>query len=472
MNRILPLVKKDLTHLWPQIVIFWVLMAIAAFFDFPGAVDGRSYVFIVRLLAMLSPLACWSLVIAVIHEECVIGDRQYWLTRPFTWRHLLGAKLLVVACATNLPLFLLQSASFLYWHLSPVTYFSDLLWRQVFFTAFFILPPAALGAITRNLGQAVAAVLGSLVLFVMFGSIELALSGGGSQGAGETGWIRACALAVIVIAGSTGILIIQYARRGAWLGRIVFAVTALSALVLVHFFTWERAFAIQSRLSTASISPSALRISFDPNGTSQPEIEMFQFGDGVNLAIPIRVAGLPNGAFLQINRLALHFAGQPLSLPVRGVPNAARRTLTVYLTATDFAKCKDVTGELRGALDLTLFVPAPSPGGWVSSKEGLVTAMPHTVLINRWASPRLMFDSPPGETAAPFPTSPWFDPVFRTWIPGDLDRDFDTFRPVAWFRRTIDFPSIRLSDYVVRPPVPHVEMFHPAPKTSAPSNHP
>ena len=99
------------------------------------------------------PLACWNLIIAVIHEEKLPGDRQYWLTRPYSWKDLLAAKALFVAAFINLPLFVWHVGAFAAVGVPLGEHLPALLWRQLFFSAFYILPVAALAAITRSLGQ-------------------------------------------------------------------------------------------------------------------------------------------------------------------------------------------------------------------------------------------------------------------------------------------------------------------------------
>ena len=48
------------------------------------------------VLRLLEPVACWVLVISLIHQERLIGHEQYWLTRPYSWRDLVASKALFV----------------------------------------------------------------------------------------------------------------------------------------------------------------------------------------------------------------------------------------------------------------------------------------------------------------------------------------------------------------------------------------
>src|SRR5256885_7885270 len=48
------------------------------------------------LVMILLPLAWWTLIARVIHDEVLPGDNQFWITRPYSWKSLLGAKALFI----------------------------------------------------------------------------------------------------------------------------------------------------------------------------------------------------------------------------------------------------------------------------------------------------------------------------------------------------------------------------------------
>ena len=50
-------------------------------------------------------LAFWAFLCArLIQAEPIPGDRQFWITRPYEWSSLLGAKLLFVVVCIGIPL--------------------------------------------------------------------------------------------------------------------------------------------------------------------------------------------------------------------------------------------------------------------------------------------------------------------------------------------------------------------------------
>src|ERR1035438_7151012 len=137
MTRILQIFRKDIRHLWPQAAASLILMALAAILD-PTYINGRQKSLSYSLLVGFAlPLACWNLIIAAIHEEKLPGDRQYWLTRPYFWKELLTAKALFVLVFINLPLLVWHFGAFAAVGIPLGEHLPALLWRQLFFSAFY-----------------------------------------------------------------------------------------------------------------------------------------------------------------------------------------------------------------------------------------------------------------------------------------------------------------------------------------------
>jgi len=87
MKRILGIFRKDVRHLWPQALLFWAVLGI------PAAMHHLvNWLSADRMALLLQPLACWLLVVSVIHGETLVGHQQYWLTRPYSRKHLMAAK--------------------------------------------------------------------------------------------------------------------------------------------------------------------------------------------------------------------------------------------------------------------------------------------------------------------------------------------------------------------------------------------
>ena len=122
MKQILRIFVKDARHQW-----FEILIPIAVIFS-PGvhlslSVADRSDVGwqpigllpfvgsvgdLPSLLVLLVPLSWWLLISPLVHAEKLVGDRQFWITRPYEWKKLLAAKVLFLIVFLYIPLLLAQ----------------------------------------------------------------------------------------------------------------------------------------------------------------------------------------------------------------------------------------------------------------------------------------------------------------------------------------------------------------------------
>ena len=96
MNQIITIFKKDARHLWPEILVSLVLTA-ALVRIYPYTWAPRDYISIplqqvAVALLFLVPMSWWILITRLIQSESLVGDRQFWLTRPYEWKKLLAAK--------------------------------------------------------------------------------------------------------------------------------------------------------------------------------------------------------------------------------------------------------------------------------------------------------------------------------------------------------------------------------------------
>ena len=127
MKQVLHIFAKDARHHWGEIFLCLVITAAFAWIypsQWLGATtiwSGRHYgqyessysPYIVEILARvlmgLVPVSWWLLITNLVHDERLVGDRQFWLTRPYEWKKLLAAKLLFLLAFLCLPLLFAQS---------------------------------------------------------------------------------------------------------------------------------------------------------------------------------------------------------------------------------------------------------------------------------------------------------------------------------------------------------------------------
>src|SRR5262249_3401986 len=155
-------------------------------------------------LTLLLSLA-WACVVALaVLEEPLVGDRNFWTTRPYHWPSLLGAKLLFALTAIHLPLlaadvFVLSARGF-----APAAYLGYLLWKQLLLFGALTLPAIALATLVRSFTQ--------FVLAVFAIAAGVAILNGGFQTWPEpfTPDVRHMLVRIVLAAAATAVLLVEY----------------------------------------------------------------------------------------------------------------------------------------------------------------------------------------------------------------------------------------------------------------------
>jgi hypothetical protein len=156
---------KDLRRHWREVASFLAVTAGWAWQQaHPGMwtwPDGKT------VLPILFFLLWFFIVVRVIHGELLVGDREFWMTRPYEWDALLMAKAIFLVLALNVPLLAMQAYLLIAADLPfSLAWIRGLFFLQLLFALFFTLPAAALAAVTESLVQWIAAAAG-LGIFAM-----------------------------------------------------------------------------------------------------------------------------------------------------------------------------------------------------------------------------------------------------------------------------------------------------------------
>jgi hypothetical protein len=244
MKMTLHIFVKDVRHLWREIAVSLALV-VAYGWSVPrewmnpdralatGAVGLAFFVnraeFWAGLLPFLLPSAWLLAVIRAIQADSLVGDRQFWVTRPYEWRHLLAAKFLFIVALVNLPMLILDL--YLLWRagFAPGHHLAGLLRMQLLMSFGLFLPAAVLATITATVAQFLLAVL--LILVCKVGTDLLSQEIGFSH-LTSTGMVPD----ILVMATFLAITGLQFARRRTLLSRWLL-LGLMAALALVARFT-------------------------------------------------------------------------------------------------------------------------------------------------------------------------------------------------------------------------------------------
>ena len=113
VDQIVHIFRKDIRRHWREIALSLATLAAFAWNEpslwWPQRVDEYPARLIFSGWYTPMVLIGWSLLIVrVVQEEPLVGDRQFWVTRPYDWEKLLTAKALFLVVFVNLPLFIVQ----------------------------------------------------------------------------------------------------------------------------------------------------------------------------------------------------------------------------------------------------------------------------------------------------------------------------------------------------------------------------
>ena len=205
MRQTLHIFKKDVRHLWFEIAVAITLVAAFAFTGARRALwlldPATNRIAAWTLVMILLPLAWWTLIARVIHDEAMPGDSQFWITRPYSWKSLLGAKALFILAFISLPMWLADGVIVRAYGLPLGAELPGLLWSQVLLAIVFVLPIVALSAVTTGFVQLIFAILTPCVIALAFAIVAPEVVLGGFFG-GFVGTLLA-----IPIAGSIQVIV-------------------------------------------------------------------------------------------------------------------------------------------------------------------------------------------------------------------------------------------------------------------------
>src|SRR5215467_2139358 len=163
MDQILHIFKKDIRRHWPEILISLALLTLytnRALHPWTNLLDSyllsRSFYFFVVTGEYIAPVLIifWLfLVIRVVQGESLVGDRQWWITKPYVWWQLLLAKLLFVVVFICVPLFHVQLVLLLYFKFPVLGNILPLLSMQLSLLLILICFCVLLASPTKNLAQ-------------------------------------------------------------------------------------------------------------------------------------------------------------------------------------------------------------------------------------------------------------------------------------------------------------------------------
>jgi hypothetical protein len=274
MKQVIHIFRKDVRHLWKEIAASLALLAIYVWSE-PAtwlsgeAASGLSGLptrsSIAGLLTELLPISWWLLVIRVVQDEALVGDRQFWVTRPYEWKNLLAAKVLFIAALVSVPLLIAQLSLLRLAGFPPTSALvPGILWMQLTW-ALILLAIATLATVTAGIGQMALVMLGVGTYFAIASPLSDLLP----RGVPRAERIPNALAFAVPLGMCAAIAVWQYARRRTAKARIALVGAALTPFLIgaatPHHFLANRAYP-----EPASTQLAPVQLSFVPVNTTTP----------------------------------------------------------------------------------------------------------------------------------------------------------------------------------------------------------
>ena len=304
MKQILAIFTKDAYRFWPEILAtLAVLVALVLVYPHSwgdnhevvsmslyGFLSHGSLGFLAGCLAVVVPVAWWILIARLVHGERLVGNTQFWLTRPYEWPKFLAAKLLFLAVFFYLPFFLAQCALLVEGGFNPLSYLPGLFYNLILATGVLVLPLTALSVVTTGFGRMTLVVLGAIVFIAAVALLNSLLPS--DAGGGVAGPLGGNLSFAILACGCFAAILVQYARRRTRVAWLLIAMVALS-LSSLAFVDPDQGL-MSGRYPADNATPA--EITYAPSALHQPITNGTRDKSELEIALPMRVSGVANGS--------------------------------------------------------------------------------------------------------------------------------------------------------------------------------
>jgi hypothetical protein len=495
MRQALHIFKKDARHLWFEIA---VAIFVVAAFTFTAARRAHwlsdpatNRIGAWTLVLILLPMVWWTLIARVIHDEALPGDNQFWITRPYSWKSLLTAKMLFVVTFINVPMLLADIIILHAYGLHPLgTEFAGLLWSQVLLAIVYILPIALLSALTSGFVQLVFAILTPCVVALAIAIAAPNAVIGGFLGGSD--WVKTYYVFLIIAVAASAILLWQYATRNTATARLAAIVAATLAVLGLTLIPGSAAFKIQSWFSKQTVQKSMPHVEFD-SGSKWLTRAVVERDGRVRVELPLNITALPASATVKPEGFSLQLQAPGGSawhvdqLPLRYGSNMDQKFLLQFtLDEAVYNRLKAAPLTIHGSLFLTIFgdrrfarvplgdqlVTVPRVGVCSASAAAnrsyfllctsafrfppLLVSYRFLQFANDAALDSITATQPRSISYSPFPAEAGINPVSQDFTFSTASAPFsearvDTIEPLAYLRRNFTIDDLRLADYEVHP---------------------
>ena len=330
MDQIIHIFKKDVRHHWLEISVAAALLVTFGWLEplnwNPMTIPSGWERFLEGLVSTLVPLSWLLLVTRVIHGESLVGDEQFWITRPYDWKKLLVAKSLFVVAFIYVPLFILDVYLLKKASLGVFSHADGLTYILGYWTLFIILPAAAIATVTRTVGQFVLVILGILVYAI---AIVSAITHVPNLGVSRAESLPTVVAMLLGLATFAVVVVRQFATRMTLQARATL-IAGVLAIPLVVAAAPNRILIAHAYPKAASGQQLPVAFTFDPTKPDSDKEFWYKTKKKVGIRVRLLVTGVNRDAFAIVDgtSITIQAPGRPIwkSGWLSGGPNLSWNT--------------------------------------------------------------------------------------------------------------------------------------------------
>jgi len=291
MKQALHIFAKDARRFLPEILLS-LAITLAFVKVYPqtwGAeVSVRLFSWVPEALVALVVVSWLVLIARAMHAETLIGDRQFWVTRPYRWRSLLAAKLLFAFAFVVLPFMVAQCLLLHEAKFHPFSYIPGIVFNTGMAIGIMVLPMMLLASITRNFPKMLLGLLLVVIYTAGLAYISDLMPSNASSPIGSSWWSFVAVLGVM-----GAVLAFQYATRRTLLTRTLVVAAALLIAVMVLFVSDDADFdKLYAERQGGGVK--GVQISVRPTDSEESDGGAFVLENSkeVQLSVPLSVSGI------------------------------------------------------------------------------------------------------------------------------------------------------------------------------------
>src|SRR3954466_3679341 len=359
MNQIANIFKKDVRHHWIEILLCQAALMAYVWLEIHAWKQGELYLGFGRFLPdgvyIALPITWWFLISRAVQSESLVGDRQFWITRPYEWKKLLAAKALMVLVFINLPLFCAQLFLLVRAHFMPLPYLAGVLYMQLMLILIPFVTILAMAAVTRNIAQGLLGVLGIILFIAGMLALDTYMPEAAAADANISDWLQG-ALVTIACIMAIGV---QFKMRKTGRARMFLASAPIALLVLFIATPYLVSGENDPPVLSGSSAPFRAALNQKPSAPTAPPDK----DEDVTISVPIVTLGPPAGYMAQVQAARLHLENQEgvrwdskwQSAYNFFLPGENRWTQNFKLSYKEFEKMKSLQFKATVSLKVEIF---------------------------------------------------------------------------------------------------------------------